>query len=288
MITPDDGKEESNGNGVKARNATATGRWSGDFVPGKGQGQIVLLHGKPGVGKTTSAECVAELTKRPLLTITCGDLGLYAPEVEEELTRCLRLGTLWNAVLLLDEADVLLESRQRGDLHRNTLVSVFLQALEYYQGILFLTTNRVGVFDEAMLSRVHVVLHFPDLTDRDRARIWDTSFRKLAAERPDFTVDFTLHDYVYRDESLKDLSWNGREIRNAFNTMVVLAEWDARHHNRYGKDGKIQVRREHLQQVGRTSGLFKKYMHSLRGLDEANNAKVHGLRDDEFNPSVAG
>jgi SpoVK/Ycf46/Vps4 family AAA+-type ATPase len=134
--------------------------WSSDFIPGKGHGKIVLLHGTPGVGRTTAAECVAELARSPLLTITCGDLGSDPLVVEQELKRWLRLGMLWNAVLLFDEEDVFLESRG-NDLHRNSLVSVFLRALEYFPGLLFLTTNRGGTFDEAILSRVHVILHFP-------------------------------------------------------------------------------------------------------------------------------
>lgn len=48
------------------------------------------------------------------------------------------------AVVLLDEADVFLEERDVRDLNRNALVSVFLRALEYYEGILILTSNRVG------------------------------------------------------------------------------------------------------------------------------------------------
>lgn len=43
-----------------------------DLVRGKGKGVIILLHGVPGVGKSSTAECVAEYTKRPLLSITCG------------------------------------------------------------------------------------------------------------------------------------------------------------------------------------------------------------------------
>ena len=256
--------------------------WSADFVPGKGRGQIMLLHGRPGVGKTTCAECIAELTKRPLLTITCGDLGTNSYLVEQELTRWLRLGALWNAVLLFDEADVFLESREHGDIERNSLVSVFLRALEYYQGLMFLTTNRIGMFDEAILSRVHVILHFPDLTDTERAKIWDTSFRKLAEERPNIKIDFSLYDLAYRDENIKKLNWNGREIRNAFNTMIALAEFDAHQNNKYSKEGKVEVRREHLQEVAMMSGSFKKYMKSLRGMGSAGYAKSAGLRDDEF------
>lgn len=35
-----------------------------DLVRGKGKGLIILLHGAPGVGKTSTAECVADYTNR--------------------------------------------------------------------------------------------------------------------------------------------------------------------------------------------------------------------------------
>jgi hypothetical protein len=256
--------------------------WTADFVSNKGRGQILLLHGKPGVGKTTAAECVAELTQRPLLSITCGDLGTEGSEVERALTRWLRLGVLWKAVLLFDEADIFLESRSQGDIERNSLVSLFLRALEYYQGLIFLTTNRIGTFDEAIISRVHVILHFPDLTDDYRQRIWDTSFRKLQDERKDIEVDFTVRDYAYTSRDIIALQWNGREIRNAFNTMIALARWDAKQKNRYTKEGKVQIRREHLQEVTKLSSGFKEYMKSLRGMDDAQHALTNRLRDDTF------
>lgn len=43
--------------------------------------------------------------------------------------------------------------------------AVFLRVLEYYAGILFLTTNRIGGFDEAFASRIHMSLHYPQLTE---------------------------------------------------------------------------------------------------------------------------
>ena len=58
------------------------------------------------------------------------------------------------SILLLDEADVFLERRSPENLTRNGLVSVFLRKLEYYEGIVFLTTNRVSHFDEAILSEL--------------------------------------------------------------------------------------------------------------------------------------
>lgn len=254
------------------------GPWSSDFIPNKGGGQIILLHGKPGVGKTSTAECIAELSHRPLLTITCGDLGSYADTIQTELDHWLHLGRLWNGVLVFDEADVFLESRTHGDIQRNSIVSVFLRAIEYHSGLMFLTTNRIGSFDEAVLSRMHAVLHLPNLTAQNRREIWDTSFRKLADERPSIKVDFAVMNYAYNDETILKLNWNGREIRNAFNTMIALAEWDAQNNDKYTKDGKVLVTRQHLEEVATMSGTFKDYLEELRGMTDDDHMKSQGIR----------
>lgn len=94
-----------------------------DLVKGKGRGLVILLHGAPGVGKTSTAETVAAHTKRPLYPITCGDLGTTATAVETALERHFKLAHKWGCVLLLDEADVFLARRQEGDVQRNALVS---------------------------------------------------------------------------------------------------------------------------------------------------------------------
>lgn len=131
-----------------------------DLIQGKGRGLVVLLHGVPGVGKTATAEAVAMENRKPLFVITCGDLGLTPNEVEESLKNVFRLAHLWDCVLLLDEADVFLSQRSKSDMKRNALVSVFLRVLEYYNGLLFLTTNRVGAVDEAFKSRIHLSLYY--------------------------------------------------------------------------------------------------------------------------------
>lgn len=87
-----------------------------------------------------------------------GDLGLQPIEVESNLDFNFQLAQSWGCVLLLDEADVFLAQRTQTDIERNALVSIFLRALEYYSGILFLTTNRVGSIDEAFRSRIHMRL----------------------------------------------------------------------------------------------------------------------------------
>lgn len=101
----------------------APATWSADLIEGKGDGRIFLLHGPPGVGKTYTAECIAEYTGRALISLTCGDIGTEESGVEEHLSEWFSLGEKWGAVMLIDEADIYLESRKPGDLKRNDLVS---------------------------------------------------------------------------------------------------------------------------------------------------------------------
>lgn len=81
--------------------------------------------------------------------VSAGELGTSPRELEAFLQQILDLANRWQAVLLLDEADVFLEARTAQDIHRNALVSIFLRLLEYFQGILFLTTNRVATFGKS-------------------------------------------------------------------------------------------------------------------------------------------
>jgi len=131
-----------------------------DVIAGKGRGMIMLLAGPPGVGKTLTSESVAEDMRVPLYMMSAGDLGLDPSDIEESLSLVLDMVSKWNAVLLLDEADVFLEARSTHDLERNKMVSIFLRVLECaflsplcsaradlisdYEGVLFLTTNRVS------------------------------------------------------------------------------------------------------------------------------------------------
>lgn len=47
--------------------------------------------------------------------------------------------------------------------------------LEYYPGLLFLTTNRVGVLDEAVRSRIHVSLYYPSNGNTGTVKIWQSN-----------------------------------------------------------------------------------------------------------------
>lgn len=142
-----------------------------DLIEGKGRGLLVLLCGPPGVGKTLTAESVAEKMKVPLFSLTPGDLGLDSKTIENRLRGLISMCARWGAIILLDEADVLLAQRSHHELERNKVVSVFLRVVEYYEGIMFFTTNRVSTIDEAFQSRIHVSLEYPELDRRCRRGI---------------------------------------------------------------------------------------------------------------------
>jgi hypothetical protein len=92
--------------------------------------------------------------------------------------------------------------------------SGFLRALEFYDGILFLTTNRVGSFDDAFISRIHVPMYYPDFDDEQRRKVWQTFIDKLARERGGtMRLNIDAKEYI-RGPEMKEMKWNGREIRN--------------------------------------------------------------------------
>lgn len=107
-------------------------------------------------------------------------------------------------------------------------VTVFLRALDYFQGILFLTTNRVGSFDEAFVSRIHVQIGYDPLDESARQQIWDNHFRKLARNHEgggqEMRYTYQAREYVRNSDKLSRLRWNGREIRNGKMTEDSLDE----------------------------------------------------------------
>ncbi|KAF7517968.1 hypothetical protein G7054_g13628 [Neopestalotiopsis clavispora] len=256
----------------------ARDHWSADFIKNKGEGQIFLLHGGPGVGKTFAGECISENIGRPLLALTCADFGTDEVQMERNLLKWFKLAEAWGAVMLLDEADVWLERRLVSDLKRNTMVAVFLRCIEYYRGILFLTSNRVGTFDDAFISRIHVVIKYDNLGERERSKIWEQFFQKLENERKDIFVDSAAKDYVLEDSKMRTTQWNGREIRNAFQTAVSLAEY--RFHHEGGKETrrKVVLDKIDFEQVCKMSVDFKSYLSSLHGDSEEDRAMRQGDR----------
>lgn len=68
-------------------------------------------------------ESIADRTHRPLVTINAGKIIGSPIIVEQQLEELLNLATRWNALVLIDEADVFMQERTIQELERNGLVS---------------------------------------------------------------------------------------------------------------------------------------------------------------------
>ncbi|MCV6597508.1 MAG: AAA family ATPase, partial [Mangrovicoccus sp.] len=158
-----------------------------DIVEGKSGGTTVLCAGPPGVGKTLTAEVYSEIIRRPLYRVHSGQLGLNVAQMEASLKDVLTRAQRWGAVMLIDEADVYIK-RRNDDMTMNAVVGVFLRVLEYFNGLLFLTTNRVDDIDEAIISRCIALIryHPPDFESRER--IWEVMVEQFGLKVPDGTI----------------------------------------------------------------------------------------------------
>jgi hypothetical protein len=150
---------------------------------------------------------------------SAGELGTDSRFLEAELQKILDICHAWGAILLLDEADVFLEKRNMLDIHRNALVSIFLRQLEYFQGILFLTTNRVETFDEAFQSRIHIALRYGALEPKAKKAIFKMFIDKVRNFGKMKVASFSEEDL----DALSRKELNGREIKNVVSSAQDLA-----------------------------------------------------------------
>jgi len=152
-----------------------------DIVSGKSGGTTVLCAGPAGVGKTLTAEVYSEIIKRPLYRVHSGQLGLNVAEMEKALKDTLTRAQRWGAVMLIDEADVYIKRRD-DNISANAVVGVFLRVLEYFNGLLFLTTNRVDDIDEAIVSRCIAMIKYYHPHANDRHKIWKVMTQQFSLE----------------------------------------------------------------------------------------------------------
>lgn len=195
-----------------------------DVIAVKGGGCIIVLHGRPGTGKTLTAEAVAELQEKPLMSVSVGELGQDAGTVEKALEQILEMSSLWNSIILLDEADVFLEARSLREIHRNAMVGV-LRLLEYHQQIMFLTTNRVTTVDEAFKSRISVAIRYKDLDKEARKAIWENFLGLIGVNMTENVPEKEMGPCITMEQldNLASKDLNGREIKNTTRTAQTLA-----------------------------------------------------------------
>lgn len=169
--------------------------------------------------------------------------------------------------------------------------------MEYYPGILILTTNRVGNFDEAIKSRVHCALYYPPLDEENTYKVWKRNIEILEERNKDADEESRVHFdrrelRKYAREHWETCEphqrWNGRQIKNAFQTAVALAEW--RRLEKADKTGQPKgpvLTRRDFEQVAEANKHFDNYIKNLRS-DYESRARESGLRDDRFTVQYHG
>ncbi|KLJ12494.1 hypothetical protein EMPG_12487 [Blastomyces silverae] len=238
-------------------------RYEQDIIVGRRRGVVILLHGAPGTGKTATAEALAASLSKPLFLIRVAALRDTSREMEQYLTQSFHLAERWDCIILVREADALLQSRTFADHEGNTMTSVFLDALEYFSGILILTTNRVGQFDEAITSRLHLSLHYPQLNMDTSMELW-----KLYLERLDRNPRLIVDVFgIFHFAMYKGLRCNGRQIKNILDTSVTMAQEDAKR-----SDAEIvNLTFQHIELVFESNQIFREYITSIQDNPELPN-----------------
>jgi hypothetical protein len=185
-----------------------------DIIKGKSGGTICICTGIPGTGKTLTAEVTSETIQRPLYKVNCSQLGTDEQAIEKELSAVLTRASRWQALLLIDEADVYVRTRQ-DDIQQNAIVGVFLRVLEYYRGILFLTSNRATVIDDAILSRATVHIKYEKPSEPELQAIWKILSAQFGAKLEDKMIKDLIDTFPHIV---------GRDVKNLLKLVLRLAK----------------------------------------------------------------
>lgn len=151
----------------------------------QGRGLLALFSGSPGTGKTMAAQVIAASLGLDLFRIDLSTVvSKYVGETSQNLERILSRAVHMDVVLLFDEADALFgkrtEIRDAHDRFANTDTGYLLQAIENYQGVALLTTNKKGNIDPGFIRRIRYVLEFPKPDPTQRLLIWERLVGELA------------------------------------------------------------------------------------------------------------
>jgi hypothetical protein len=182
--------------------------------------------------------------------------------------------------------------------------------MEYYKGILFLTTNRVGKLDPAINSRIHVTLHYKRFSEQDLRNIFKLNLKMLndieeqryaanerimqserdrglqPVERYDAMrlnvveaeiMGFASDHYRRHSNSRDTTPWNGRQVRNAFIVASALARKEGQRQKH-----PPQLRPCHFLEVERLTSDFDRFRANLMGGDDSHIARTREERDDSW------
>ncbi|KAH9229023.1 hypothetical protein K456DRAFT_1803352, partial [Colletotrichum gloeosporioides 23] len=193
-----------------------------DLSRGGGQGGnlIILLSGPPGVGKTLTAEVVAEETHRPLYRVSARELSLDPSPLEKQLGDMFLLSRRWGAIILIDDADMFITKRRVSTPAQNAALTAFLRLFHTYDELLFLTSTSKDI-DTAFHDRIHAVIKYTKLDETQRTNIWRRQLQRAVGSPEEHPPSSRWPEETYR--LLGKVETNGRDIRNIVRTAEQLA-----------------------------------------------------------------
>jgi replication-associated recombination protein RarA len=220
-------------------------------------GLIILLHGGSGLGKTSTAECIAAYTQRPLYPIPCNHIFLGEEQFHGSLKEHLVRAQEWDCIVLLDDIDSSILSTSLD----GTVLS-FCRALDNFRGTMILTARNASFANQALLSRIHISLHFPTFDQDSTMRAWQKNIDRIRTNcLADVSNEVEKAILAFaKSEYVKGRRWDGRQIRNCFQTAVSLAQHGSTKSNqgsgrkrKWGEEENITV----LEQCERSSLALK-------------------------------
>ena len=156
---------------------------------------ILNFWGKPGTGKTMTAEAVAKYLNKKLLVVNYSELeSKYVGDTPKNIKKVFDEAIKNNAVIVFDEADSFLGKRltnvtQSADYGVNIARSVLLIELENYNGIVIFTTNLIKNYDEAFKRRILASIQFDLPDETGRKQIWKVHIPKELPLSDDVNID---------------------------------------------------------------------------------------------------
>jgi ATPase family associated with various cellular activities (AAA) len=153
----------------------------------QGRGLLALFAGPPGTGKTMAAQVVAAELGQDLLRVDLSAVvSKWVGDTAKHIQRLLTRAGGMDVVLFFDECDALFGRRVKADddaqaRFANIDTSYLLQAIEGYDGVCLLASNRRADMDPAFIRRLRYGLEFPRPDVSDRLEIWRRVLDQLAA-----------------------------------------------------------------------------------------------------------
>ena len=181
---------------------------------------IVNFYGPPGTGKTRAALGIARRLGKPLYQVDYSAIvSKYLGDTAKHIALAFKQAAEADAVLFFDEADSLLSRRVAIGESCSTSINqnrnCLMQELDRFGGVVVMTTNLFGNYDEAILRRIarHIEFALPNVEMRERL------FR---AHLPN--AELVPSDL--RQAAIKARGFSGGDILNACLNAMLAASAD--------------------------------------------------------------